>query len=48
MIKLYHRGLPPAEREKFIKAFYDPAWEDILKKSPKTGARLRELLTKKR
>jgi TRAP-type C4-dicarboxylate transport system substrate-binding protein len=38
--------LSPAEKEKFLKAFYDPAWEDILKKSPKAGAELKKLLTK--
>jgi TRAP-type C4-dicarboxylate transport system substrate-binding protein len=39
--------LSPTESKKFIKAFYDPAWEDILKKSPKVGAELKKLLTKK-
>jgi hypothetical protein len=39
--------LPPAEKEKFIKAFYDPAWKDILKKSPQIGSELKKLLTKK-
>jgi TRAP-type C4-dicarboxylate transport system substrate-binding protein len=38
--------LSPPEKEKFLKAFYDPAWEDILKKSPKVGAELKRLLTK--
>jgi TRAP-type C4-dicarboxylate transport system substrate-binding protein len=38
--------LPPMEKEKFLKAFYDTAWEDILKKNPKVGAELKKLLTK--
>jgi TRAP-type C4-dicarboxylate transport system substrate-binding protein len=38
--------LPPAEREKFLKAAYDPAWADIIQKNPKVGAELKKLLTK--
>jgi TRAP-type C4-dicarboxylate transport system substrate-binding protein len=38
--------LPPLEKEKFLKAAYDPAWEDILKKCPKIGAELKKLLTR--
>ena len=34
------------EKEKFLKAFYDTAWEDILKKNPKVGATLKKLLTR--
>ena len=40
--------LPPAEKEKFLKIAYEEGWKDILEKSPQTGARLKELLTKKR
>lgn len=40
--------LPPGEKEKFLKIAYDSAWEDVLKKCPDTGPKLRELLTKKR
>jgi len=40
--------LPPAEREKFLKVSYESAWEDVLKKCPDTGPKLRELLTKKK
>jgi TRAP-type C4-dicarboxylate transport system substrate-binding protein len=38
--------LPPAEKEKFLKVAYDEGWKDILGKSPQTGAKLKELLTK--
>ena len=38
--------LPPAEKEKFLKVAYDEGWKDILEKSPQTGAKLKELLTK--
>jgi len=38
--------LPPAEKEKFLKVAYDDGWKDILGKSPQTGAKLKELLTK--
>ncbi len=38
--------LPPAEKEKFLKVAYDEGWKDILAKSPQTGAKLKELLTK--
>jgi TRAP-type C4-dicarboxylate transport system substrate-binding protein len=38
--------LPPAEREKFLKAAYDPAWADIIQKNPSVGAELKKLLTK--
>jgi len=40
--------LPPAEKEKFLKVAYDEGWKDILGKSPEAGAKLKELLTKKR
>ncbi len=40
--------LPPAEGEKFLKVAYDEGWKDILGKSPQTGAKLKELLTKKK
>jgi len=40
--------LPPAESEKFLKVAYDEGWKDILGKSPQTGAKLKELLTKKK
>ncbi len=40
--------LPPVESEKFLKVAYDEGWKDILGKSPQTGAKLKELLTKKK
>ena len=40
--------LPPAESERFLKVAYDEGWKDILGKSPQTGAKLKELLTKKK
>ncbi len=40
--------LPPAEGEKFLKVAYDEGWKDILGKSPQIGAKLKELLTKKK
>ncbi|MGA2464316.1 MAG: TRAP transporter substrate-binding protein DctP [Thermodesulfobacteriota bacterium] len=40
--------LPPAESEKYLKVAYDEAWKDILEKSPQVGAKLKELLTKKK
>ncbi len=40
--------LPAAEKEKFLKVAYEEGWKDILGKSPEVGARLRELLTKKK
>ena len=41
-------SLPPAEGEKFLKVAYDEGWKDILEKSPQIGAKLKELLTKKK
>ncbi|OGP73912.1 MAG: hypothetical protein A2V86_03570 [Deltaproteobacteria bacterium RBG_16_49_23] len=40
--------LPPAEKEKFLKIAYEEGWKDILGKSPQVGAKLKELLTKKK
>jgi pyruvate/2-oxoacid:ferredoxin oxidoreductase beta subunit len=40
--------LPPAEKEKFLKVAYDEGWKDVLQKNPVTGAKLKELLTKKK
>jgi TRAP-type C4-dicarboxylate transport system substrate-binding protein len=40
--------LPPAESEKFLKVAYDEGWKDILGKKPVEGAKLKELLTKKK
>ena len=40
--------LPPAESEKFLKVAYDEGWKDVLAKSPEAGAKLKELLTKKK
>ena len=40
--------LSPGEGEKFLKVAYDEGWKDILGKNPETGARLKELLTKKK
>jgi len=38
--------LPALEKEKFLEAAYNPAWEDILRKSPTVGAELKRLLTR--
>jgi TRAP-type C4-dicarboxylate transport system substrate-binding protein len=40
--------LPPTEKEKFLKVAYEEGWKDVLTKSPEIGAKLKELLTKKR
>jgi len=40
--------LPPAEKEKFLKVAYDEGWKDVLEKNPQIGAKLKELLTKKK
>jgi TRAP-type transport system periplasmic protein len=40
--------LAPADAERFLKVAYDEGWKDILEKSPQTGAKLREVLTKKK
>ncbi|OGP73911.1 MAG: hypothetical protein A2V86_03565 [Deltaproteobacteria bacterium RBG_16_49_23] len=40
--------LPPAEKEKFLKIAYEEGWKDILEKRPLEGAKLKELLTKKK
>ncbi len=40
--------LPPGESEKFLKVAYDEGWKDVLAKSPVTGAKLKELLTRKK
>ena len=40
--------LPPAESEKFLRVAYDEGWKDVLAKSPEAGAKLKELLTKKK
>lgn len=40
--------LSPAESEKFLKVAYEEGWKDILGKSRETGAKLKELLTKKK
>jgi TRAP-type C4-dicarboxylate transport system substrate-binding protein len=40
--------LPPVESEKFLKVAYDEGWKDILEKKPVEGAKLKELLTKKK
>jgi TRAP-type C4-dicarboxylate transport system substrate-binding protein len=40
--------LPAAEKEKFLKVGYEEGWKDIIEKSPQTGAKLKELLTKKK
>ncbi len=40
--------LSRVEGEKFLKVAYDEGWKDILGKSPQTGAKLKELLTKKK
>ncbi len=40
--------LPAAEKEKFLRVGYEEGWKDIIEKSPQTGAKLKELLTKKK
>ncbi len=40
--------LPPLEKEKFLKVAYEEGWKDVLAKSPEAGAKLKELLTKKK
>jgi TRAP-type transport system periplasmic protein len=40
--------LSPTESERLLKVAYDEGWKDILGKSPQTGAKLKELLTKKK
>lgn len=40
--------LPAAEKEKFLKVAYDEGWKDVLGKNPEAGAKLKELLTKKK
>ncbi len=40
--------LPAAEKEKFLKVGYDEGWKDVLAKNPDAGAKLKELLTKKK
>jgi TRAP-type transport system periplasmic protein len=40
--------LPAAEKEKFLKVAYDEGWKDIVSKSPQTGAKLKELFTRKK
>jgi hypothetical protein len=40
--------LPAAEKEKFLKVAYEEGWKDVLAKSPEAGAKLKELLTKKK
>jgi TRAP-type C4-dicarboxylate transport system substrate-binding protein len=40
--------LPAAEKEKFLRVAYEEGWKDILGKSPEAGAKLKELLTKKK
>ena len=40
--------LPPAEKEIFLKVAHEEGWKDILGKSPQVGAKLKELLTKKK
>jgi TRAP-type C4-dicarboxylate transport system substrate-binding protein len=40
--------LPPAEKEKFLKIAYEEGWKDVFQKSPETGRKLKELLSKKR
>ena len=40
--------LPPAEKEKFLKVAYDEGWKDVLEKNPQIGAKLKELLTRKK
>ena len=40
--------LPAAEKEKFLRVGFDEGWKDILAKNPDAGAKLKELLTKKK
>jgi TRAP-type C4-dicarboxylate transport system substrate-binding protein len=40
--------LPAAEKEKFLKVGFDEGWKDVLAKNPDAGAKLKELLTKKK
>jgi len=40
--------LPTAESEKLLKVAYDEGWKDVLVKSPVAGAKLQELLTRKK
>ena len=40
--------LPPAEKEKFLKVAYDEGWKGVMGKNPQVGAKLKELLTKKK
>jgi TRAP-type C4-dicarboxylate transport system substrate-binding protein len=40
--------LPAAEREKFLRVAYEEGWKDVLAKSPEAGAKLKELLSKKK
>jgi TRAP-type C4-dicarboxylate transport system substrate-binding protein len=40
--------LPAAEKEKFLRVGYDEGWKDVLAKNPEAGAKLKELLTKKK
>lgn len=40
--------LPPSEKERFLKVAYEEGWKDIIQKNPQTGAKLKELLTKKK
>jgi TRAP-type C4-dicarboxylate transport system substrate-binding protein len=39
--------LPPAEAAKWLKVAEDAGWEDVLKKDPQNGPRIRELTTRK-
>jgi TRAP-type C4-dicarboxylate transport system substrate-binding protein len=41
-------ALSPVESERFLKVAYDEGWKDILGKNPQTGAKLKELLTRKK
>lgn len=40
--------LPAAEKEKFLKVAYEEGWKDVVQKSPQTGPKLKELLTRKK
>ena len=40
--------LSTAEKENFLKVAYDEGWKEILGKSPQTGAKLKEIFTKKK
>lgn len=40
--------LPAAEKEKFLKVAYEEGWKDVLQKCPKTGPKLKGLLSKKK